>query len=81
MAESPDTTIVKQTLKGVTHRVFYYYYYYYYYLLQLVFSACVAAVKSRPVLHHCVVIFFWSSGNMECTCILFTFANGVLLMR
>jgi len=32
------------------------------------FSACVAAVKSRPVLHHCVVIFFWSSGIMECTC-------------
>ena len=34
----------------------------------MVFSACVAAVKSRPVLHHCVVIFFWSSGIMECTC-------------
>ena len=29
-----------------------------YHLLQLVFSACVAAVKSRPLLHHCVVIFF-----------------------
>ena len=42
---------------------------------------CVAAVKSRPVLHHCVVIFFWSSGIMECTCMLFTFENGVLLMR
>ena len=41
----------------------------------------VAAVKSRPVLHHCVVIFFWSSGTMECTCMLFTFENGVLLMR
>jgi len=26
-------------------------------LLQLVFSACVAAVKCRPVLHHCVVKF------------------------
>jgi len=50
-------------------------------LLQLLFSACVAAVKSRPVLHHCVVIFFWSSGIMECTCMLFTFENGVLLMR
>jgi len=46
-----------------------------------VFSVCVAAVKSRPVLHHCVVIFFWSSVTMECTCILFTFDNGVLLMR
>jgi len=52
-----------------------------YYLLQLVFSACAAAVKGRPVLHHCVVIFFWSSGSMECTCMLFTFENGVLLMR
>jgi len=41
----------------------------------------VAAVKSRPVLHHCVVIFFWSSGIMECTCMLFTFENGVPLMR
>jgi len=39
------------------------------------------AVKSRPVLHHCVVIFFWSSGIMECTCMLLTFENGVLLMR
>ena len=52
-----------------------------YYLLQLVFSACVAAVKSRLVLHHCVVILFWSSGIMECTCMLFTFENGVPLMR
>ena len=52
-----------------------------YFLLQLLFSACVEAVKSRPVLHHCVVIFFWSSGIMECTCMLFTFENGVLLMR
>jgi len=50
-------------------------------LLQLVLSACVAAVKSRPVLHHCVVIFFWSSGIMECTCMVFTFENGVSLMR
>ena len=32
-------------------------------------------------MHHCVVIFFWSSGIMECTCMLFTFENGVLLMR
>jgi len=52
-----------------------------YYLLQLLFSACVAAVKRLPVLHHCVVIIFWSSGIMECTCMLFTFENGVLLMR
>ena len=44
-----------------------------YYLLQLVFSACVAVVKRRPVLYHCVVIFVWSSGIMECTCMLFTF--------
>ena len=34
-----------------------------------------------PVLHHCVVNFFLSSGIMECTCMLFTFENGVLLMR
>ena len=37
--------------------------------------------SKRPVLHHCVVIFFWSSGIMECTCMLFTFENGVLFMR
>ena len=37
--------------------------YYLYYLLQLVFSACVAAVKSRLVLHHCVVIFFGPQGS------------------
>jgi len=41
-----------------------------------VLSACVAAVKCRPVLHHCVVIFFWSSGTIDC---LFTFENGVSL--
>ena len=46
-------------------------------------SACVAAVKGRPVLHPCVVIFFWSSGIMgyTSTCMLFTFQNGVPLMR
>ena len=42
---------------------------------------CMSAVKSRPVLHHCVVIFIWSSGIMECTCMLFTFENGDPLMR
>ena len=31
----------------------------------MLFSACLAAVKSRPLLHHCVVILFWSSGIME----------------
>jgi len=41
----------------------------------------VCDIKSRPVLHHCVVIFFWSSEIMECTCMLFTFENGVPLMR
>ena len=50
-------------------------------MMVLVFGACVAAVKSRPVPHHCVVIFFWSSGSMECTCMLFTLENGVPLMR
>ena len=49
--------------------------------LFILFSACVAVVKSRPVLHHCVVILFWSSGIMECTCMLFTFENGLPLMR
>jgi len=34
-----------------------------------------------PSNHHCVVIFFWSSGIMECTRMLFTFENGVPLMR
>ena len=48
-------------------------------LLQLVFSACVAAVKCRRVLHRCVVIFFWSSGIMDC--MWFTFENRVLLMN
>ena len=38
-------------------------------------------LKSRPVLHHCVVIFVWSSGIMGCTCMLFMFENGVPLMR
>jgi len=33
-----------------------------YYLLQLVFSASVTAVKSRPVLHHCVVKKFLVHG-------------------
>jgi len=33
------------------------------------------------VLCFCVVIFFWSSGIMECTCMLFKFENGVPLMR
>jgi len=34
-------------------------------------SACTADVKCRPLLHHCVVIFVWSSGIMDC--MLFTF--------
>jgi len=51
------------------------------YYLHLVFSACMAAVKSRPVPHHCEVIFFWSLGIMKCTCMVFTFENGVPLMR
>ena len=38
----------------------------YFNLLQLVLSTCVAAVKCRPELHHCVVISFWSSEIMEC---------------
>jgi len=30
---------------------------------------------------HFLMFFFWSSGIMECTCMLFTFENGVPLMR
>ena len=48
-------------------------------LTTLMFSACVAAVKCRPVLHHCVVMFFWSSGIMYC--MLLTFENRIPLMR
>jgi len=48
-------------------------------LQQLVFSAYVAAVKCRPVLHHCVFILFWSSGIMAC--MLFTFEKRNPLMR
>ena len=40
-----------------------------------------AALLTLTGLHHCVVIFFWSSGIMECICMLFTFENGVPLMR
>ena len=37
----------------------------------MVFSAFVAAVKCRHVLHHCIVIFIFSSWIMDC--MLFTF--------
>jgi len=43
------------------------------------FSARVSAVKYRSVLHHCVVIFFWSLGIMDCMVI--TFENRVPVMR
>jgi len=48
-------------------------------LLQLVLSASVAAVKCRPVLHHCVVIFF-SGPQGPLTVCLFTFENDVPLI-
>jgi len=38
------------------------------YLLQLMFSACVAAVKCRPVLHHRLAIFVWSLRITDCIC-------------
>ena len=38
-----------------------------------------AAAKCRPVLNHCVVIFFWSLGIMAC--MLLTFEERVPLMR
>jgi len=46
-------------------------------ILQLVFRASVVAVKCRTVLHvhHCVVMFWWSSGNIDC--LLFTFEKKV----
>ena len=34
------------------------------------FSKRLVVVKWRPVLHYCVVIFFWSSGIMGCICLL-----------
>jgi len=52
---------------------------YAFYFLQLVFSACVAAVKYRPVLHYCLVIFYWSSGVIDY--MFFTFGKRVPLMR
>ena len=45
---------------------------------RLVFSACVAAIKCHPVLHHCAVIFSQSAGITSC--MFLTFKNRVLLM-
>jgi len=38
-------------------------------------SACVAAVKQRDVIHHCIVIFQWTSGIMDC--MLFSFKKTI----
>jgi len=38
------------------------------------FSVCVAAVKCRTVLHHCVVVF-WSSWIMYCMLLMQTFLD------
>ena len=38
------------------------------------FSVCVAAVKCRTVLHHCVV-YFWSSWIMYCLLLMQTFLD------
>jgi len=46
----------------------------YFKVLQLVFSVCEVTVKCRPVLHHYVITYFWSSGIMGC--ILFTLVEG-----
>ena len=43
------------------------------------FNVDFATVKCLHVIHHCVVIFFWSSWIMDC--MLFTFKNKVPLMR
>jgi len=45
--------------------------------LQLIFSGCVATVKCRAVLWHCVILF-WSLAIMDCICL---FENGVPLIR
>ena len=45
----------------------------------MMFSACDGGCKMRPIPHHCVLIFFWSSGIMDG--MLFTFENRVPLMR
>jgi len=56
--------------------------FYFYILLTTAGVKCLCGgCKKSPVLHHCVVIFFWNSGIMECTCMLFTFKNWVPLMR
>lgn len=47
--------------------------------LQLVSSACVAAVKCRPILHQCIVIFFWSSRIIDY--MLVWLKNRVLLIN
>ena len=45
------------------------------------YSWCLVPVwRLQKVAPYCI-IFFWSSGIMECTCMLFTFENGVPLMR
>jgi len=49
----------------------------YFNLLQLVFSACKKSHRTTSLCSY----FFRSSGIMECTCMLFTFENGVPLVR
>ena len=40
---------------------------------------CIDPLSWNSLIHHCVVIFFWSSGIIEC--MLYTFEKRVLLMR
>ena len=40
--------------------------------LWMCLSSCVGAFKCHPTLHRCVVIFFWSTGIMNCMLIWFT---------
>jgi len=49
------------------------------YWYSLLTWSLLAAVKCRPVLHHCIVIFFWFSEIMHC--MLLSIENRVLLMR
>ena len=47
-------------------------------LIQLVFNACLATVKCRSVLHHCLVIFSDHLGSWNM--LLFMFTNRVSIM-
>ena len=45
------------------------------------FKAAATELITGQTSSYCVVIYFWSSGSIECTCMLLTFENGVSFMR